>query len=130
MTKEPETFDIRNFAQTMREIIFYRTRQLNRPDDANSFFQAQQEVARLRAKLEKAYRSSIQKAKRKKEAPPELWMFGAFAYTSIVLGEAQVNTLVKLSGNKLIDGAVAAGEPIEAGKVSNVFEKLMPDHDV
>lgn len=113
MSDNSGTFDIRNFAQTMREITFYRTRELNRPDDSNTFFQAQRDVVKLRQKLERAFNSAVQKATRKKTEPPELWMFGLVAYRLIVEDGQSIDDVVKLSGNKLADKASELSLPIE-----------------
>lgn len=113
MTDKPKTFDIRNFAQTMREITFFRTRQLGEPNDPQSLWQAQREVTVLRGKLEKAFNSGVQKTKLKQQKPAELWMFGLAAYRLIVLEDDDIAYVSRLSGNKLIGYAKEFSEPIE-----------------
>lgn len=120
-----ETFDVRNFAQVMREITFYRTRELNRPDDSNSFFQAQRDVAKLRTKLERAFNSAVQKATRKKTEPPELWMFGLVAYRLIVQASMPIKEFLKFTGKNLAEQIPDMVLPLEQKEDESayMFEK-------
>ncbi|MEO1290440.1 MAG: hypothetical protein AAFV93_22060 [Chloroflexota bacterium] len=126
-----DKFDIRNFAQTMREITFYRTRQINRPTDANSFWEAQQEVTKLRSKLERAFNSGVQKAKTAKTDPAELWMFGLAAYKLIAIDGTSIADVIKMSGAKLIAKAQELGFELQEDGESHesffMFDKLMPE---
>lgn len=135
---ETKTFDVRNFGGTLREITFFRTRQLGRTDDAQSFWQAQQDVVALRKKLERAYNSTVQKAKHKKQITPELWIFGLFAYHKIVLEMLSLEDFQRLSNAKIAREATKLAEPIvkasealresdEAWETPYLFEKLMPE---
>jgi hypothetical protein len=75
------TFLITNFSSTLREILIFRINQLGVTNTEAHFWQAQQDVMLIRAELQTAYNSGIQKAKmQKRQDYTELWMFGLLAY--------------------------------------------------
>ncbi|MEL6525845.1 MAG: hypothetical protein AAFQ07_09065, partial [Chloroflexota bacterium] len=78
--------------------------------DANSFFQAQREVAVLRKKLERIYHG--QRAKRNFE-PAELWALGLAAYHLITSEGKRIGDVSKMSGNKLIKLGKELSTPIQ-----------------
>jgi hypothetical protein len=75
------TFDIRLISSTLREILIFRINQAGLENSAEHFWQAQQDVMLIRAELQTAYNSGVQKAKmQKRQDFTELWMFGLLAY--------------------------------------------------
>lgn len=111
-TDTSETFDIRNFAQTMREIFMWRVNQLKASGDQPYealFFQAQNDIANVRKKLERAYKSAGQK----RGQTPDLWMFGLAAYHMVIEKQQRIDDVLNASGAKLSRLALELGQPIQ-----------------
>ena len=111
-------FDVRNFAQVIREILMHRVMVLargNSPSAAN-FQQAQQESVNLRKRLEKAHQSVKQKSK---ADMPEIWAFAGVAYREFVVEERHFEDMMRLSLTKLNKQALALEQELESESESN-----------
>ena len=107
-------FDARNFSGVMREILIFRMNQMGRVNTANHFWVAQQEIIKLRQKLERAYNGQLQRAKISKntEDVVELWAYGLAAYVLICHEGRRLDDVCKLSGPKLVKKAIEVSTPI------------------
>lgn len=122
---EPVTvyFDVRNFAQVLREIMTHRVIDLARgsvPEERH-FWAAQEDTAKLRKRLEDAYRSALQKNKAvvgnsypMMRDTPSTWMFALAAYEAYILYGRRFDDVMRLSLAKLAQGASEIGQRLAA----------------
>jgi hypothetical protein len=122
-------FDVRSFAEVMREILTHRVTELARglPATEQNFWQGQAEQTELRAKLERTYRSATEKAHHG-EYMPEIWMFAMAAYQAYVVHHIHLKDVMAMSLAKLARGAAEIGKEIQAkaeqqGEVAYFFPK-------
>ena len=123
MTEAIGSFDIRNFSGTLRELLILRINQMGQVNSPKHFWQAQQEITRLRARLERAYRATLQKARLHQKTPPDLWMFGLAAYELLSEQGLRLDAVLALSNARLARLALELAAPIEAGWQLPLFEK-------
>jgi len=106
-------FDSRNFGGVMREILIFRINQfkVNNINTPKDFWRAQQEIVKLRVKLERVYKGQLQRAKSEDESI-ELWMIGLAAYMLICEEGKRMDDVREMSGPKLVKKAREICEPI------------------
>jgi hypothetical protein len=132
-------FDARNFGGVMREIMIFRINQMGHVNTSNHFWQAQQDIKQLRAKLERVYNADVQRvarlSKQRKQSGDgaiELWMLGYAAYVLICEEGRRLDDVRKMSGPKLIKAAMGSTvEMIEASEslIEAWIEKERPEDE-
>jgi hypothetical protein len=115
-------FDVRSFAEVMREIFTHRIIQYGGMTEAN-WDKAQKDTAAIRKRLERAYASSQQKGEYL-----DVWLFGMAAYKLFVEEHQRFDNILGMSLTKLALKASEIGQAIEAkakqqGEVAYFFPK-------